>query len=225
MKYIAYLILIITIGFNLWLNFPETKILADPNDNIFQYSLVYRTNWVWHEFGCPGSLSCLPNLVDHEVTAWAEGYPLPLYYPHLPQIAIVSSYNLFIQPLTSIFNYQYSLYQYYNLTKYLLLCFFPLSVFLALRLVGFSPFLAALGAFFSVHFSTDGLYGIDPPSFLWRGYGLTSQLYAMIFFPLGIAFTYKALSATSFWQASETSVSRIRNGFWSRFAPQNDFLL
>jgi len=194
---LAWIILGITILFHLWLNFPETRILADPNDNIFQYSLVTRTNWVWQNYGCPLSLSCLPNLIDHNVTAWAEGYPLPFYYSHIPQIVTVGSYRLIIAPITSLLNLQYSLYQYYNLTKYLLLCLFPLSVFLALRIVGFNPILSALGAFFAGNFSTDGLYGIDPPSFLWRGYGLTSQLYAMIFLPIGLAFTFKALTAAN----------------------------
>lgn len=194
-KLLAYIILIGTILFHLWLNFPEMRILADPNDNIFQYSLVARTDWVWQNYGCPLSFSCLPNLTDHNVTAWAEGYPLPFYYSHVPQIVTVASYHLIITPITSLFNLQYSLYQYYNLTKYLLLCLFPLSVFIALRIVGFNPVLSSLGAFFAGNFSTDGLYGIDPPSFLWRGYGLTSQLYAMIFLPIGLAFTFKAITA------------------------------
>ncbi|MCJ7741054.1 YfhO family protein, partial [Candidatus Microgenomates bacterium] len=115
------------------------------------------------------------------------------YYSHIPQIIIVSSYNLLIKPLLSLFSLPFTLYAYYNWTKYLLLCFFPIPVFLALRLVGFSTVLAALSAFFASHLSTDGLYGIDPPSFLWRGYGLTSQLYAMIFMPLALAFMYRAM--------------------------------
>ncbi len=190
---LAYLILILTIGFNFWLNFPETKILADPNDNIFQYSLVYRTNWVWENYGCPLSLNCLPNLIDHVVTAWAEGYSLPFYYTHLPQIIIVSSYHLFIQPVISLFHLSYSLYQYYNLTKFLLLILFPLPIFFSLRLLGFSPLTSALSAFTVSNYSTDGLYGIDPPSFLWRGYGLTSQLYAIFFMPLGLSYLYLSL--------------------------------
>src|SRR3989337_29775 len=124
MKKIASLtILIGTIVFNLWLNFPETKILADPNDNIFQYGLIQRTNWVWENYGCPLSFSCLPNLTDHLVTAWAEGYPLPFHYSHIPQIVTVSSYHLIISPITSIFlprrqagNLQFSIFNYYNLT-------------------------------------------------------------------------------------------------------------
>src|SRR3990172_4350017 len=194
MKYISYLIISFAIILNLYLYFPETQILADPNDNIFQYSLVYRTNWVWENYGCPLSFSCLPNLFDHNVPAWAEGYPLPFYYSHIPQILIVSTYQLIIKPLFSLTTSPLSLYQYYNWTKYLLLSFFPIPVFFALKIVRFSPIIAALGGFFAAHYSTDGLYGIDPPSFLWRGYGLTSQLYAMFFLPLGIAFAYRALS-------------------------------
>ena len=73
-----------TVIFHLWLNFPETQIIADPNDNIFQYELVEHTNWVWENYGCPLSFSCLPSLIDHNVSAWAEGYPLPFYYSHIP---------------------------------------------------------------------------------------------------------------------------------------------
>lgn len=188
---ISYFLLLAVIGFNLYLYFPETQILADPNDNIFQYSLVQRTNFIWQNYGCPFSINCLPNLTDHVVTTWAEGYPLPVYYSHVPQIATVIVYNLVIKPVASLFSSDYSLYQFYNLTRYLLLAFFPLPVFIALRIIGFSPLIALFGAFFSAHYSTDGLYGIDPPSFLWRGYGLTSQLYAMIFYPLALAFVYK----------------------------------
>ena len=203
-KVIAILILASGIILNLVLYKSETNILADPNDNVFQYSLVYRTNWVWENYGCPLSLECLPNLLDHNVTYWAEGYSLPFYYSHLPQIAIVTSYNLIIRPIASIFpaspaggNFPFSLFNYYNWTKYLLLSFFPLSVFWALRLVGFSPLASALASLFAANYSTDGLYGIDPPSFLWRGYGLTSQLYAMFFMPLALAFTFRALVLTT----------------------------
>ena len=192
-RIIAFLIVLSAIILNLWLYRAETQIIADPNDNVFQYSLVHRTNWIWENYGCPVSLECLPNLVDHNVTYWAEGYSLPFYYSHLPQIAIVASYKLVISPLNSLFGSSYSLFQFYSMTKYLLLSLFPLPVFLAFILVGFPVIPSAIAAFFASHYSTDGLYGIDPPSFLWRGYGLTSQLYAMTFMPLALAFIYRLL--------------------------------
>src|SRR3989344_3921441 len=192
-RIIAFLIVTTAVVLNLWLYRAETQIIADPNDNVFQYSLVHRTNWIWENYGCPVSLECLPNLVDHNVTYWAEGYSLPFYYSHLPQIAIVASYKLVISPLNSLFGSSYSLFQFYSMTKYLLLSLFTLPVFLAFILVGFPVIPSAIAAFFASHYSTDGLYGIDPPSFLWRGYGLTSQLYAMTFMPLALAFIYRLL--------------------------------
>lgn len=193
MKYLSYLLLSIALLFNLILYFPETKITLDPNDNIFQFALVERSNTIWERSHCPFSLNCLPNLIDHWVPNWAEGYALPYYYSHLPQVAIVSTYNLIVKPVSSLFSLPFSLYAYYNWIKYLLLCLFPLAIFLSLKIIGFNPLFASFGALFSTQLSTDGLYGIDPPSFLWRGYGLTSQLYSMFFIPLAIAFTYKAL--------------------------------
>src|SRR4030065_1776398 len=109
-KYLALIILAFAIIFNLILYRAEVTIKGDPNDNIFQYSLVHRTNWVWENYGCPLSLQCLPNLVDHNVTYWAEGYALPFYYSHLPQIAIVASYNLIIKPVSLWVNSDLSLY-------------------------------------------------------------------------------------------------------------------
>src|SRR3989338_7427306 len=200
-RYLSAFIIISAIILNLFLYRAETQIKADPNDNAFQYSLVGRTNWVWENYGCPWKAECLPNLVDHNVTYWAEGYSLPFYYSHLPQIAIVASYNLIVKPLSQLISIHLTLYTYYNLTKYLLLSFFPLPVFLAFLLVGFPPVPSALSAFFAGHLSTDGLYGIDPPSFLWRGWGLTSQLYAIFFMPLALAYIYRSLSKNNNFEA------------------------
>ncbi|OGG08897.1 hypothetical protein A2154_03855 [Candidatus Gottesmanbacteria bacterium RBG_16_43_7] len=91
-----------------------------------------------------------------------------------------------------------SLFHYYHIFIYLLLCFFPLSVFLALRVIGLPWIVAGVGAVLGTHISTDGLYGLDPSSFLWRGYGLSSQLFAMIWFPLAVAFSFKYLTANTF---------------------------
>jgi hypothetical protein len=64
-------------------------------------------------------------------------------------------------------------------------------MFLALRIVGYSWITAGFSALLASQISTDGLYGLDPPSFLWRGYGLSSQLFAMVFLPLFIAYAYR----------------------------------
>ena len=124
--------LLFAIGFNLWIYRLEPTAKADPNDNTFQFALVYRTNQIW-DFAyqaCFGqrpislwltSPACFFSyLIDHWVPNWNEGYNLPFYYAHLPQVVIVAIWRLF--PLVSLF-------QHYHLVIYLLLSFFPLSIF------------------------------------------------------------------------------------------------
>ncbi|MBI5613646.1 hypothetical protein HY947_01870 [Candidatus Gottesmanbacteria bacterium] len=202
-KLLALGFLFFAIGFNLWLYRLEPTAKVDPNDNSFQFALVDRTNTMWDfaERKCQGfwlsAVSCkLSYLTDHWVPNWAEGYNLPYYYSHLPQIAIVGSYRIFhsFSCKLSAVSCQLSLFIYYHYIIYLLLCFFPLSVFLALRVIGFPWIISGIGAFTASQLSTDGLYGLDPSSFLWRGFGLSSQLFAMIWLPLAIAYSWRYLT-------------------------------
>lgn len=180
---LAIIMLLFAIGFNLWLYRAEPTAKIDPNDNTFQFALVYRTNQMW-DFVSQRPISRWLTLFDHWVPNWNEGYNLPFYYSHIPQILIVASYRLLAHSFISLFAY-------YHLIIYLFLSFFPLSIFLALLVTGRSPLTAGFGALLASHLSTDGLYGLDPSSFLWRGYGLSSQLFAMVFLPLAIAFAYR----------------------------------
>lgn len=188
--------LVFAVGFNLWLYRLEPTTLSDPNDNTFQFALVDRTNQMWDfaakecaktPFTYP--LCFIGYMVDHWVPNWAQGYNLPYYYSHIPQIAIVASYKLFTPILGAL-----TLFTYYHWIIYLLLCVFPLSVFLGLKIIRTSWLTAGIGALLASQLSTDGLYGLDPPSFLWRGYGLSSQLFAMVWMPLAIAYAYRFLT-------------------------------
>jgi Bacterial membrane protein YfhO len=195
-KIIGIVLLIFAIGFNLWLYRLEPTAVIDPNDNTFQFGLVDRTNTIWGfaTRQCSGSvvgiltfpLCHFSYLADHWVPNWAQGYNLPYYYSHIPQIMIVGTWRI----ISSAFH-QLSLFQYYHVVIYLLLCFFPLPMFLALRVIGLPWLTAGVGALLATHLSTDGLYGLDPSSFLWRGYGLSSQLFAMVFLPLAIAYSFR----------------------------------
>ena len=198
---LAIAMLVFAIGFNLWLYRVEPSAKVDPNDNTFQFALVYRTNQIWDYANkkCSGNILTFPvchfsYLADHWVPNWNEGYNLPFYYSHIPQILIVGSWRL----LHSLFLIHYSLFTYYHIVIYLLLCLFPLSVFLALLITGLSPITAGFGALLASQISTDGFYGLDPPSFLWRGYGLSSQLFAMVWLPLTIAYCYRAFTNKRF---------------------------
>lgn len=190
-KIIGLCLVLFAIGFNLWMYRAEPTALTDPNDNTFQFALIDRTNQIWSyaQQKCSGITApfCMMfYLTDHWVPNWAQGYNLPYYYSHLPQIIIVAGFRLL-----SATGLPISLFTYYHWVIYLLLSLFPLSLFVALRIVGLPMLTAGIGAIIASHLSTDGLYGIDPPSFLWRGYGLTSQLFAMIWLPLALAYAFR----------------------------------
>jgi hypothetical protein len=190
------------VWFNLNLYKLEPTATTDPNDNNFQFALVDRANTVWdfardkcsREFFLAYPICHLSYMTDHWVPNWAQGYNVPYYYSHTPQIAIVASYRFF----TSVHViHGMSLFQYYHWIIYFLLCLFPIPLFIALRVIGLTWFMAGVGAVFGTHLSTDGLYGLDPSSFLWRGYGLSSQLYAMIFLPLSLAYSWRYINEPS----------------------------
>ncbi|MCL4360207.1 hypothetical protein M1555_03075 [Patescibacteria group bacterium] len=227
-KLIGILMLAAAIAFNIWLYRLEPTAGVDPNDNAFQYALVDRENtiWTYADTHCPHNLSLvschLSLLADHWVPNWAEGYNLPYYYSHIPQIVIVGTYRTL--SIIPSFTAHVSLFRYYHLVIYLLLCLFPLSVFVALRVIGTSFLTAGIGALFATQLSTDGLYGLDPSSFLWRGYGLSSQLFAMIFLPQAIAYSWKYFTTNHTSQTSMNNQARtfgigrlrswISDGFW-----------
>ncbi len=199
-KIVAFILLLFAVGFNLWLYKLEPTATIDPNDNAFQFGLVDRTNTIW-DFAIKKCSSSLGGIItfpicqfsylgDHWVHNWADGFNLPFYYSHVPQILIVASWRFI-----ALFAPQLSLFTYYHIVIYLLLCLFPISVFIALRVIGLSWMTAGVGALFATNLSTDGLYGLDPSSFLWRGYGLSSQLFAMIWLPQAIAYSYRFFAA------------------------------
>ena len=213
-KIIGIILLLIGVGFNLWTYRLEPTALGDPNDNTFQFALVDRTNQIWSfaQQKCTGISQpfCMISLLsDHWVPNWAEGYNLPYYYSHVPQIIIVATWRLF-----SLFSSQYSLFTHYHWVIYFLLSLFPVSVFIALQTIGIPAVAAGIGAIIASHLSTDGLYGLDPASFLWRGYGLSSQLFAMVWLPLALAYAWhyfssdthkRSLVPTIFFLAATTS--------------------
>ncbi|OGK25501.1 hypothetical protein A3A46_02785 [Candidatus Roizmanbacteria bacterium RIFCSPLOWO2_01_FULL_37_13] len=168
--------LIFLIGINFYLYRNEFKVLVDPNDNIFQYALIDEAKMIWKNIFA-GKLS-LFYLLDSWNERWAEGFALSNYYSHLPQAVI--AFLSFILPTSS--------FQLFVVIRTLMLILLPLMFFWGgtiLHLpVGFSLILA----FFSQAIFTDGLYGIDVSSFLWRGWGLSAQLMAVFFLPVAFAY-------------------------------------
>src|SRR3989338_3994468 len=163
--------LLFIVGLNFYLYRGEFKVLVDPNDNIFQYALVDEAKSIWKQI-FTGKLSPF-YLLDSWQNRWAEGFSLSNYYSHLPQavIALFGGYKLFV------------------IIRTLMLILLPLMFFWGGTILRLPSGFSLILALFSQAIFTDGLYGIDSSSFLWRGWGLSAQLMAVFFLPLAFAYT------------------------------------
>ena len=174
-KYLPYGLLIIIILFNLYLYRGEFKVLSDPNDNTFHFSLIDDAKNIWKQV-FNGKLSPL-HLLDSWNERWAEGFPLSLYYSHLPEAII--SLSGFLVPIST--------FKLFVIIRTLLLILLPVTFFFGAQILGFSAGFGLIFSFFSQAIFTDGLYGLDSTNFLWRGWGLFSQLLAVFFLPLAFS--------------------------------------
>ena len=119
------------------------------------------------------------------------GFPIFHYYQHLPHLVLagVNQLTSFFIPLPRLF----------DLSQYLLLILFPLSIFWAMRRLDFDYLAAGLSALTASLLSTNNLYGFDYGSYLWRGDGLYTQLWAMFFLPLALAEIYRTIRKNGGW--------------------------
>ncbi len=202
------LLLFSVIG-SMWVYRTELTATVDPNDNTFQFALVERTNQIldFAQQNCSGIFApfCTVSLLtDHWVPNWAEGYNLPYYYSHIPQLIIVLCYRLY-----DAVGGTRSLFSFYHFGIYLLLCLFPLSIALSFRILGMSWFTAGAGALIAAGLSTDGLYGLDASSYLWRGYGLSSQLFAAVWLAPALAASYRVIFADNNRSGISSSIAPV----------------
>jgi len=168
-------------------------ILAVVFNAVFLWSEVSISTFnlndeVLHQAAAKAASSVLKegfDLTDFWFSKIELGFPLFHYYQHLPQITLAA-----INQLTSLF---FPLSRLFDLFRYLLLVLFPLSIFLAMRRFGFDYLAAGLAALISSLLSTNGLFGLDYGSYIWRGSGLHTQLWAMFFLPLALAEIYRVI--------------------------------
>lgn len=109
--------------------------------------------------------------LDFWVPQTELGFPQFAYYQHLPHLVVVLIGRLLFDfvDLRTIF----------DVVRYLLLVGFPLTVFWAMRRMGFSDVAAAIGAAAGSLLSGSHRYGFEYDSYVWRGLGVYPQLFAM----------------------------------------------
>ena len=142
---------------------PEVAIpVPNVNDGAQHIAFVRRAADAW---------SRGENLIDHWVPQFELGVPQFLDYQHLPHVAVVVLGRLTgdaVDPRTL-----------FDIVRYALLLSFPLTVFASMRTMGFTSTASAIGAAASSLLSADHRYGFEYDSYVWRGFGVFTQLFAM----------------------------------------------
>ncbi|HHZ68174.1 MAG TPA: hypothetical protein EYN52_09765, partial [Alphaproteobacteria bacterium] len=174
---IVVCMLIFAVGFNLFYLYPEVAVkVTDPNDGVLHLLLTVLTI----EAVTQGQ-----NFTDPWVGAPGMGFPLFHYYQHLPFLstAVIHILTLGVFAPVSMMNW----------TTYLLLSLFPLSIYWSLRRYGFNQLTSAMGGIVASLTATPGLFGLDLDSYVWRGHGLYTQLWAMVLLPPSLALSYRVM--------------------------------
>jgi ABC-type dipeptide/oligopeptide/nickel transport system permease component len=146
------------------------------NDDATHFLLIQRAS---------EALANGENVIDHWVPQLELGFPWFIYYQPLPALVVVLLHRaLFgLVDLLTVF----------NAVRYVLLVGLPLTVFWSLRRMGVATLGAAVAAAASPLLSGDFRYGFDYDSYIWRGFGMFTQLAAMHLSFITIAIGWSAL--------------------------------
>lgn len=156
---------------------PELRLdVPSLNDDAFHYLLIQRAS---------EALANGENPFDHWGPELDLGFPQFFYYQHLPHLAVVCLHRLLLK--------QVDLFTIFNLVRYLLLLGFPLTVYWSMRRLGFSAVAGAIGAAAATLLSSNNRSGFEYDSYVWRGFGLYTQLWAMHLFFITLACLHRVL--------------------------------
>jgi hypothetical protein len=156
---------------------PELAIpVPSNNDDATHFLLIQRAS---------EALANGENVLDHWVPQLELGFPWFIYYQPLPALLVVLLHRalLGLVDLLTVF----------NAVRYVLLAGLPLTVFWSLRRMGTGTFGAAVAAAASPLLSGDFRYGFDYDSYIWRGFGMFTQLAAMHLSFMTVAVAWTAL--------------------------------
>lgn len=143
--------------------FPEVVVpVPSNNDDAFHFLFVQRAS---------DALARGANPLDFWTPQLELGFASFVHYQNLAHLAVVGLHRALFGLV--------DLFTLFNVIRYLLLVLFPLTVLWSLRHMGFTFAQAVLGAAASSLLATPFLYGLDYGSYIWRGFGTYTQLWAM----------------------------------------------
>lgn len=165
----------LAVGFNLWILRAEILPLLNVNDSAMHLSMV-RTALARIQDGHLPFDAWYPYLGLG--SSWFH------HYQSLPAI-VTGTLGFAIGPDRAFFG-----------SLYVLLASWPISVYLGARLLGWERWAAAGAAIVSPLLASTarGGFGYELHSYLWRGPGLWTQLWAMWFLPLAWGLTWRTVS-------------------------------
>lgn len=182
-KGIGISLVILAMLFNAVFLWSEVGVITyDPNDVALHLTAAQQASIAIRQNADP---------TDFWLAQIDLGYSLFHYYQHFPHVVIAV-----IDQFTSYF---ISLPQLFGLSIYILLVLFPLSLYWAMRRLGFEYLSAGISAVLVSLISTNTLMGIEYSSYLWMGYGLYTQLWGIVFFPLALVEVYRTLKGNGSW--------------------------
>ena len=171
------MMVLFAVAFNFYSLYPEVGIqVPDLNDRVLHLAALDRASSV---------LDLGTGFTDPWLDSIGMGYPLFHHYQHLPYLApaLVQAVSMGSFQLSDLLIW----------TNYLLLSLFPIPVYWSIRRFGFGRFPAASGGLTAPLIATNGLFGLEFGSYLWRGQGLYTQLWAMVLTPPALALGYGVL--------------------------------
>jgi hypothetical protein len=155
--------LVFAISVNAIALWPEvSRPVPSLNDDAVHYLMVQRAS---------EALTAGESPVDHWVPEVELGFPAFLYYQHLPHLTVVALHRALLGRV--------ELLTVFNVVRYAILVGFPLIVYWAMRRMEFSVVAAVVAAAASSLLSADGRYSFEYGSYIWRGHGMYTQLWAM----------------------------------------------
>jgi hypothetical protein len=172
---------------------PEVTIpIPSLNDDAAHYSLILNAS---------RAISAGLNPVDHWAPDLEIGYPQFAYYQHVPHLFVVALNRLLLR--------QVDLLTLFNLTRYVLLVGFPITVYWSMRQFGFSRQAAGAAAAVAPLLSAGNKFGFEYDSYIWRGYGMYTQLWAMHLTFLSLALVHRTLRDGDCYFASVLALSAL----------------
>jgi hypothetical protein len=156
---------------------PELAIgRFDLNDSIFHYTMSERMVQAFERGENP---------LDCWVSEWTLGYPVSRTYQPLGHLTVAVVY-IGLGKLVSLMTV-------FGWIRYLAVALLPFTIYIAGRQFHMNPSSAAAAALISPLISTNGLYGIEYGSYIWRGQGLFTQSLAMHLLLLSAGLTFRAM--------------------------------